>query len=70
MEVYTKSLYSFLNSRGVTFEIPALLWWTLPMPSKIRVFMLLVAHNAILAKDNLIIRGWEGPLTCQFLSTR
>lgn len=44
------------------------MWWILSISPKIRVFMWLVTHNSILTKDNLLIRGWVGPLNCQFCS--
>lgn len=43
-----------------------LLWWKLPVPPKIRVFMWLVSKNRILIKHNLQKRGWTGNFYCHF----
>ncbi|XP_078175205.1 uncharacterized protein LOC144568710 [Carex rostrata] len=43
-----------------------MIWWNLPVPPKIRIFMWLVSHNTILTKDNLAIKGWVGDPKCQF----
>lgn len=60
-----KSLYKFLNHRGIV-HAHAMLWWNLPLPPKIRIFMWLTFHNRILSKVNLRQRGWEGDTTCPF----
>lgn len=59
-----KSLYLFLNFRGISIDKP-LLWWRLPLPPKIRAFMWLVHRNKILTKLKLHNRGWAGDITCQ-----
>lgn len=43
-----------------------MLWWKLPIPIKIRIFMRLAYKNRILTKDNLLKRGWQGCNTCIF----
>lgn len=59
------SLYKFINFRGIQHVSP-LIWWRLPVPPKIQVFMWLVFRNRILTKDNLRKRGWDGDITCMF----
>jgi zinc-binding in reverse transcriptase len=49
--------------RGIT-DNSADLWWYLPIPLKVKVFMWLVLHNKILTRDNLRKRGWEGEIQC------
>ena len=60
-----KSLYQFLNFRGITLTQP-MLWWNLKIPPKIKVFMWLVQKRKILTKSQLIKRGWTGPTHCHF----
>lgn len=60
-----KSLYRFLNFGGVKVS-HALLWWQIPVPHKIKVFMWLMTKNKILTKSNLRKRGWKGSVQCQF----
>jgi hypothetical protein len=60
-----RSLYRFLNFRGVQQE-HTLLWWGAPIPHKIKVFMWLLTKKKILTKVNLAKRGWNGELKCQF----
>jgi hypothetical protein len=36
------------------------------MPLKTKVFMWLINQNAILTKDNLMRRNWQGDLNCSF----
>lgn len=43
-----------------------MLWWKLPIPIKIRIFMWLSHKNRILTTDNLLKRGWQGVDKCQF----
>jgi len=43
--------------------------WKAKIPLKIKVFMWLVKSNAILTKDNLSKKGWQGDQTCSFCST-
>lgn len=40
--------------------------WKAKLPLKIKIFMWLVFHNAILTKDNLVKRKWKGNKTCFF----
>lgn len=59
------SLYLILNYRGVMTEQP-LLWWLLPIPPKIKIFMWLTFRNKILTRSNLHKKGWDGPTHCVF----
>jgi zinc-binding in reverse transcriptase len=53
----THEVYQWLMFRGITDQSTDL-WWNLPIPLKIKVFMWLVMHNKILIKDNLSRRDW------------
>jgi predicted DNA-binding transcriptional regulator len=59
----TSEVYSWLTFRGVT-DSSADIWWTLPIPLKVKVFMWLVTQNKILTKHNLVKRGWVGSTLC------
>jgi len=61
----TRSLYTILNHCGITTPHPHL-WWHLPIPKKIRVFMWLLNNNKILTKNILRSRGWNGNTQCSF----
>lgn len=61
----THSMYTFLNNRGVLGSQP-LLWWSLHVPHKIRIFMRLAMHRKILTKDILATKSWTGVRTCHF----
>lgn len=37
-----------------------MLWWNVPAPIKIRIFMWLTSKKKILTKDKLIKKGWKG----------
>jgi hypothetical protein len=59
-----KSMYSHLCSGiggGANRRI-----WKSKLPPKIKVFMWLINQNAILTKDNLMRRNWQGGLSCSF----
>ena len=60
-----RSIYRILNFRGVCFPNP-MIWWQLPLPYKIQIFMWLLARNRILTKHNLCRKGWVGNTSCQF----
>ena len=64
-EVFRTFIYRILNFGGI-IPLKDMLWWNLPVPPKIRVFMWLVHHNTILTKENLAAKGWIGDMTCQF----
>jgi zinc-binding in reverse transcriptase len=55
----THKVYQWLMFRSIT-DISADLWWNLPIPLKIKVFMWLVMHNRILTRNNLRMRDWLG----------
>jgi hypothetical protein len=40
--------------------------WKAKNPLKIKIFMWLVNQNAILTKDNLVKRNWQGNHRCSF----
>jgi hypothetical protein len=40
--------------------------WKAQIPLKIKVFMWLLTQNAILTKDNMIKRNWQGDQHCRF----
>lgn len=47
-----KFLYKLLNFRGIKPN-NAMLWWSIPVPLKVRVIIWLTAKNKILTKNNL-----------------
>jgi hypothetical protein len=42
--------------------------WKAKIPLKIKVFMWLINQNAILTKDNMLKRNWQGDQYCKFCS--
>jgi len=40
--------------------------WKGKIPTKIKIFMWLLMNDAILTKDNLLKRKWQGDPTCYF----
>src|SRR4051812_38812264 len=59
-----KSMYSHLSNVGVDRSFKHL--WKAKVPLKIKIWLWLIWHNAILTKDNMRKRGWEGDFTCRF----
>lgn len=59
-----KFMYSHLchNEVGVYFKDI----WKARIPLKIKIWMWLIYHNAILTKDNLIKRNWSVDQSCAF----
>jgi hypothetical protein len=59
-----KSVYNAMtaNESGTYVRII----WKGKIPSKIKIFLWMVANNAILTKDNMIKRKWAGDPTCYF----
>lgn len=49
---FTTSWYCFLSFRGVQVQY-VILWWQVPVPLKVRVFMWLLFRNKILTKSVL-----------------
>jgi hypothetical protein len=43
--------------------------WKAKIPLKIKVFMWLINQNAILTKDNMLKRNWQGDQHCKFCSS-
>jgi hypothetical protein len=61
-----KSTYEHLcvNDHGAHYN----LIWKAKLPLKIKIWMWLIEHNAILTKDNLLKRNWSGNMMCTFCS--
>lgn len=59
-----KSMYSHLCSDEVGLYFKGI--WKAKLPLKIKIWMWLINHNAILTKDNLLKRNWSGDPTCAF----
>lgn len=59
-----KSLYDAMtkHEEGSDYKII----WKGKTPQKIKIFMWLMANNALLTKDNLIKRKWKGDSHCAF----
>lgn len=62
-----KSLYEHLTRSysGPNYK----LIWKVKIPLKIKIFMWLVAQSAILTKDNMEKRKWQGDPTCYFCNS-
>ena len=63
----TQSLYSMLNYSGI-LTAHSLIWWSLPIPPKIKIFMWLLSSNKLLTKSRLARKGWLGDTHCHFCS--
>jgi hypothetical protein len=59
-----KSMYAHLCSADT--EKPSKKLWKAKIPLKIKIFMWLIQLNAILTKDNLAKRKWQGDKRCSF----
>jgi hypothetical protein len=62
-----KSMYRFLFSWEVNSPNKKL--WKSRIPLKVKIFMWLIQENAILTKDNLIKRNWQGDRRCYFCNS-
>lgn len=40
--------------------------WKAKIPLKVKIFLWFICHNAILTKDNVLRRNWEGDSKCLF----
>ena len=62
-----KSVYDHLcsNETGANYN----LIWKAKIPLKIKVWLWLIEHNAILTKDNLAKRNWTGDMQCCFCNS-
>jgi hypothetical protein len=62
-----KSVYTELTKieNGPNYKVI----WKSKIPEKIKIFMWLVAQGAILSKDNMIKRKWEGNPGCYFFGS-
>lgn len=58
-----KSMYNFLQERGVKERRFAQLW-SVKAPLKVKIFGWLVLLQKVLSKDNLVKRGWSGKISC------
>jgi hypothetical protein len=61
---FVKSTYNALTGSegGPSFKYI----WKGKIPAKIKIFLWLIANNAILTKDNMLKRQWKGDPTCYF----
>jgi hypothetical protein len=64
---FVKSMYRYLFSWEVNFPNKKL--WISRIPLKIKIFMWLIQENAILTKDNLVKRNWQGDKRCYFCNS-
>ena len=63
----SSSLYSIINFRGVVpVFIPSV--WKIISPSRVNIFLWLLANNKLMTKYNLKKRGIEKPPECLFCS--
>jgi hypothetical protein len=63
-----KSTYKYLSRLDVGLSFKKI--WNAKIPLKIRIFMWLVSHDAILTKDNLIKQKWNGNSSCAFCTEK
>lgn len=61
----TRSMYRFINDGGIHARDVI---WKVKVPLKIRAFNWLVSRDAVLTRDNLLKRKWQGPDECVFCS--
>ncbi|TVU47444.1 hypothetical protein EJB05_07047, partial [Eragrostis curvula] len=61
-----RSMYDHLtrNDNGLSHKHI----WKAKIPQKIKIFMWLIENDAILTKDNMVKRKWQGDPTCYFCS--
>jgi hypothetical protein len=59
-----KSVYDHLTSDDSSLNYKRI--WKAKIPEKIKVFMWLVEQGAILTKDNMVKRRWQGNHGCLF----
>jgi hypothetical protein len=62
-----QSLYAVLNDRGLR-QVYTPVMWKIHVPSRIHVFLWLMANNKTLTRDNLAIRREVNDKTCLFCS--
>jgi hypothetical protein len=60
-----KSVYNALasSSNGIYYKKI----WKGKIPEKIKIFLWLISNGAILTRDNLMKRKWQGDPSCVFL---
>jgi hypothetical protein len=59
----TKSLYRFLNHRGVIIANSKNMWKT-KLPLKVKIFVWQLSNNKLQAAVSLKKRGWKGDIHC------
>jgi hypothetical protein len=60
-----QSLYAVINDRGIRqFSSPVM--WKIPVPSRLYIFLWLLANNKILTKENLPKRRKVENISCLF----
>ena len=65
-EFSTKSVYDLLTSGDTGHPFNHI--WKDKIPHRIKIFMWLCENEAILTKDNMIKRKWNGDPSCYFCS--
>jgi hypothetical protein len=60
-----QSLYAIMNDRGFR-QIFTPVMWKIPVPSRLHVFLWLLANNKVLTRDNLAKRKQADDKTCLF----
>jgi hypothetical protein len=63
---FVQTLYAIVNNRCVK-QIFTLVMWKIPIPSRLHVFLWLLANNKVLTRDNLDKRRPVADKTCLFL---
>jgi hypothetical protein len=59
-----KGVYEHLTKDEVGPAYKAI--WRAKIPEKVRIFMWLIAQKAVLTKDNMIRKNWQGDPNCYF----
>jgi hypothetical protein len=59
-----RSVYEHLTKDEVGPAYKAI--WRAKIPEKVRIFMWLIAQKAVLTKDNMIRKNWQGDPNCYF----
>jgi hypothetical protein len=64
-----QSLYAVINDRGIRqFSSPVM--WIIPVPSRLHIFLWLLANNKILTKENLPKTRKVENMSCLFCNER
>jgi hypothetical protein len=62
---YVQTLHAIVNNRGVRHIFTPVIW-KIPVPSRLHVFLWLLANNKVLTRDNLVKRRPVNDKTCLF----